>query len=203
MWRQKLTLHIMTPSGPVEAFSVIEVSYVDTAGTFTVPEARGVTAGVTGEAVVADLGGGRYLFALLTGSPGGPQGQTRETFRDAYDAHRDQGYGAWIKKLKSSGGPRELPLHAYPMLVGFKDISDPFSVFEVDPENLDAAFGEGYALDRMSLKITRQPVTTGSVYSVLPWLRDRQENLRPSAAKFESDVLPIEKIGRPSFVQGI
>lgn len=58
-----------------------------------------------------------------------------------------------------------------------------------------------YALDNMTIENTRAPLTTGRVVSVLPWLPSRDKNLRQSDAKFSKDVLPVEKIGRPSFIR--
>jgi hypothetical protein len=128
-------------------------------------------------------------------------GQLREAYRDIYDAHRASGYGRYIRKVKADGTVRVLPKHAYPMLVAFKDLSVPESVVEVPPDDLESVFGVGYALDNMTIEITRAPLTTGRVVSVLPWLPSRDKNLRPSDAKFSEDVLPVETIGRPSFIR--
>lgn len=50
---------------------------------------------------------------------------------------------------------------AYPMLVTFGDIDDPTSVERVDTDDLAARFGMGYALERITVQITDDPVTTG------------------------------------------
>ncbi|WP_294621093.1 hypothetical protein, partial [uncultured Roseovarius sp.] len=196
---QRLTVTVMTPEGPVSGESVMGVEFRDPPDSLAVID--NFTTDGYGEAVVVDLGDGRYLFALLHGSPDGLAGQLREAYRDIYDAHRASGYGRYIRKVKADGTVRVLPEHAYPMLVAFKDLSVPESVVEVPPDDLESVFGAGYALDNMTIEITRAPLTMGRVVSVLPWLPSRDKNLRPSDAKFSEDVLPVETIGRPSFIR--
>ena len=198
-WHQRLTVTVMTPEGPVSGESVMGVEFRDPPDSLAVID--NFTTDGYGEAVVVDLGDGRYLFALLHGSPDGLAGQLREAYRDIYDAHRASGYGRYIRKVKADGTVRVLPEHAYPMLVAFKDLSVPESVVEVPPDDLESVFGAGYALDNMTIEITRAPLTMGRVVSVLPWLPSRDKNLRPSDAKFSEDVLPVETIGRPSFIR--
>lgn len=173
-WHQRLTVKVMTPEGPVSGESVMGVE-------FRVPPEALANSGVFnfstdeyGEAVVVDLGDGRYLFALLDGSPDGLAGQLREAYRDIYDAHRASGYGRYIRKVKADGTVRVLPKHAWPMLVSFEDVTDPASVFEVDPDDLEAVFGEGYAVERLTVEVTDQPVTEGAVEAVLGWLNNEE-----------------------------
>ena len=175
-WHQKLSLHIETPNGEIIASSVMGIRVDDASGTpFDLSGIGPLSFTEQGEAVVADLEQGRYLFALLTGSPDGLQGQTREAYRDVYDAHTKKGkawYAKWIRAVKAEKEPRVLPPHAYPMLVSFADINDPKTVFEVDPSDLAASFGEGFALKLMILQVTDEAVTKGSVEPYLPWLRN-------------------------------
>ena len=55
----------------------------------------------------------------------------------------------------------DLPQWLYPMLVTFTDIDDPSSVQRVDPANLAASFGPGVTLKRITVEVTKDPVTTG------------------------------------------
>ena len=58
---------------------------------------------------------------------------------------------------------------------------DPASVARVDPTDLAASFGPGYALSSITLAITDEPVTKGRVEAVLGWLTDvgrKQANLK-------------------------
>jgi hypothetical protein len=49
----------------------------------------------------------------------------------------------------------------YPQLVHFRDSRDPKSVAAVDPAHLDAAFGPGVRLKRITVQVTGDPVTRG------------------------------------------
>ena len=55
----------------------------------------------------------------------------------------------------------ELVPEEIPMLVRFRDIDDPKSVEEVDPEDLAKSFGPGVKLARVTIEMTRDPVTKG------------------------------------------
>lgn len=57
----------------------------------------------------------------------------------------------------------------------FEDISDPTSIRWVDPTDLAASFGEGYALKEVTFGITRDPVTKREVGKVLEWLGSYEE----------------------------
>jgi hypothetical protein len=128
--------------------------------------------GVTGEAVVVDLGEGRYVFALL-------QGYTEWT---AYTAFFPELEGKPLSKkemgsyldlmVASTGQTRELARKDYPLLVTFDDINDPATVRRVNPGDLSASFGLGYRLNSITLAITAEPVTRGRMKSLIPWLVD-------------------------------
>jgi hypothetical protein len=163
-WNQKLTMYIETPNGQIKASSVVQIKYTSAlkwARELDSPDFR-----QTGEAAVADLGDGRYVFALLT-----------ETGTDlsmaAYPGYHkgDLDLTQWIGTLVKQTEERELPSKAYPMLVSFADISDPTSVYEVAPDDFEARFGEGYALKRMTLQVTDEAVTEG-VEDLLLWLKN-------------------------------
>lgn len=66
-WRQKLTVTVLTPDGPVVAMSVTEVTYTETDGFLVFHEARGVRSRISGEAVVLEVAPDRYLFVMLDG----------------------------------------------------------------------------------------------------------------------------------------
>jgi hypothetical protein len=57
----------------------------------------------------------------------------------------------------------------YPQLVHFRDVRDPKSVAAVDPAHLDAAFGPGVRLKRITVQVTGDPVTRG-IEGRLGWL---------------------------------
>lgn len=164
------TIILDKPQGEVRGSTVLKVHFSHTYGSLLVPAAKGFGGGVSqDEATVVDLGDERYLFVLL----GGETAQLREAHRAAYDAARKGGDGwirRWMTALKQQTTPRPLPPENYPMMVTFGDLSDPASVARVDPADLAATFGAGFALREITLEITDNPVTEGVVEGVLGWL---------------------------------
>jgi len=202
-WNHKLTLYIDTPLGEVVASSVINIKYgsaLKWAGAMDGPDFT-----VTGEATVADLGEGRFVFALLTGSPDGLQGLAREAYRDKYDAYRDQArnwdFTKWIRILTFQREERTVPAHAYPMIVTFDDIKDPASVREVKAEGFAASFGEGYALKRMTLQVTDEAVKFGDVENLLTWLPSIKGKIKPTDKRHAADILPEERLYTNDFIR--
>jgi hypothetical protein len=61
--------------------------------------------------------------------------------------------------------------------VTFADIADPLSVQLVDPDDLAATFGTGFALRKVTGQVTDEPMTLGRVEPVLSWLGDIVPNL--------------------------
>ena len=57
----------------------------------------------------------------------------------------------------------------YPYFVRFKDIKDPKSVEQVDPDNLAKSFGTGVKLKSLTVQMTDEPVTVG-IEKRLGWL---------------------------------
>jgi len=163
-WRQKLIVEVETPQGVVSGASVIQVD--SWFGQFPA-SGNEVNYEVTGEATVVDFGGGRYLFALLGGSA--------ERFYYALeDRGRDRGRDL-DRIARMQGESRVLMPENYPLPVTFAYITDPASVIRVDPDDLAAHFGPGYALSSITLAITDEKVTKGRVEAVLGWLSEYPE----------------------------
>ena len=172
-YNQKLTLHVQTPDGPVSASAVTREKY-------TIHEkplfATGTISEYThwGEAVAIQLGD-KWLFALLEA----------KQFRNVYKAipkpakhDVDHVSDAWrrgylgskyyFQRVEGSiGQVFDVPEKHYPMLVSFRDITNPASVFEVAPSTFGIVFGDGYALEKMTVQVTEAPVTEGVVEGVL------------------------------------
>ena len=141
---------------------------------------------VRGDAVAVTVGGHGTLFALLTG-PATPARPTGETFYpldperillEAFDAEKSRtgrSRDFLIAIAKHRDGV-ELPLTELPMLVRFKNLSDPRSVERVDPTNLAASFGPGARILQATLAITDEPVTT-NLETQLVWLQKGNEAL--------------------------
>ena len=149
-WRQKLTLTITTPTGPVTASVVQSIRWSgpsDVArAVFSAQQGSVGSFKITGEAAVIEVAPGRYLFALLRGT-GGFVGNPGENL--AYAMLVQRGQGGYVGTRKTVGLVRNLPVgealplppEAWPMLVTFADVTDPASVLQIDHDDLDAAFG--------------------------------------------------------------
>ena len=161
-WHQKLTLVVETPDGVRSGASVTRHS-VRKQPTFGLADVGSISHSMRGEATVVDLGDGRYLFALL----GGRKGLERAAFADRIPAGHMLHFA-----VKQLDGAARVPLPDAPLLVTFGDVSDPASVMRVDPADLAATFGAGYALREITLEVTDEPVTEGVVEGVLGWLSD-------------------------------
>ncbi len=169
-WHQKMTVTVDTPAGPRIGSSVVSVNVYDTPSWWGLGDFAGAGgSSLSGEAVTVDLGGGRYLFALL-------KGYSFETARETFISKEEQPPTkaqtiAVYDRLERMRGSRALPRDQYPLLVTFGDIADPASVKKVDPSNFAATFGPDYRLTSIALTITDEQVTKGKVKSLMPWLK--------------------------------
>jgi hypothetical protein len=168
-WHQKLTVTVETPEGPKSGSAVSAAWFQMTPKWGGVGDSAGASnSSLSGEAVVVDLGEGRYLFALL-------KGYTEFTGRLAFfplpqKPLSKEADAAVYDQLEALRATMELPRALTPLMVTFADITDPASVARVDPDDLAASFGPGYALTSITLAITDKPVTKGRVEAVLGWL---------------------------------
>jgi len=175
-YRYRLTVEVDTPQGLRTGSSVIEVEQ-DLGRAGGSPVHSQIYRKVRGEAVAVDLPDGQTLYALLRSDS---DNEWAETIVAAVTP-RLVGPGGeprfdGVLRLKGRVEvPRSFPPNrwrerrsAYPMLVTFGDESDPTSVEKVDPDDLAATFGEGYALERITVQLTDDPVTTG-IQERLSW----------------------------------
>lgn len=120
--RYKVTVEVVTPFGLRTGSSVIETDMDNNGFTF-------------GQAPYVDLGGGRYLFALLN-DPFSKKIMYRLAFNVLQypelqpPLDREKHLYVQAKDMKPFGVVR---CEDYPMLVTFGDINDPKTVREVDP----------------------------------------------------------------------
>ena len=122
-----------------------------------------------GEAVVVDLGDGRYLFSLLNNAATLP-------FKPFIAYYEGDGSPVdVVRALKAERPSIELTTDQLPMLVTFRDINDPTSVREVDPDNLAATLGPGVRLESVTLEITDEPVSERRMEEALSWLCNYKE----------------------------
>lgn len=171
-WKQKMTVTVETPQGEMSGSSVVRslVSYEP----HFLPDIGYFHYSWHGEAVTVALPDGRYLFALL----GHPPRRAETVFKDSLPEHwskADDHGRAYFRKLSSLRESRAVPPEALPVFVTFTDPADPATIAEVDPEDLAASFGPGYALTSVTLEIIGEPMTKGEVEKVLGWMRNEAE----------------------------
>jgi hypothetical protein len=167
-WHQKLTVEIETPEGVKVGSAVTEVSWWENR---VFKDGAALQSKIRGEAVVVDLGNGRYLFALLSHAD-----DTGYTADLAPLITMDRDKIVWsveaITRAKALSGRISVPSKHFPKFATFTDITDPRSVKEVDPANLGTTFGAGYSLKSVTLEITDEAVTKGKIENVLGWVQD-------------------------------
>ena len=116
---------------------------------------------VKGEAVVVDLKDRGALFLVFKGPHGDMSSMVRSVLR--------MGAGG----VPPNPPPRwQLAPDEMPMMVTFRNLSDPKSVLEADPSDLSKTFGPGVSLDSVIVETTDDSVTWGKVYTALPWLKN-------------------------------
>lgn len=169
IYRYRLSLEVATPEGLKRGSGVLQVHAFDYRG---LAGDRG-GAETYGEAVAVDLGPRGSLFALLK------REYTGRSYTDEFSAdvlarahHVERGRGNYVpfaRRVAAIADVVEVHPADLPMLVRFRDINNPATVEKVDPNNLAKSFGAGVKLQRATLQITSDPVTTG-IEKRLGWL---------------------------------
>jgi hypothetical protein len=193
--RYRLTYEVEA-DGAVRSGSGVRSLYFENTEKLPLPNTGG-SAQETGEAVVIDLGGGRYVFSLMTGGS--------DLMLEAFADRRVPGESVieFARKLARDKPVTSLPFSKGPRLVTFTDITNPKTVKLADPANLAATFGTGVKLKRITVEITDDPVTGPQVEKVLEWLTWPKERLLElgggeNPVKFQEDGLTTT-LGRTSF----
>jgi hypothetical protein len=157
VYRYRLTLEVTVNDKPHAGSGVIGVSVTESAGLFLYSSSN-IHHGVRGEAVVVDLGERGALFVLLQDidRPQGPGfGASPEYIvQSAFPPvpGPDVMTSANMRRYARGGEKRDLKPGELPLLVRFRDISDPKTVERVDPSNLAATFGAGVKLTRVTIE---------------------------------------------------
>lgn len=204
-YRYRLTVEVETPEGLKSGLSVIEVSTA-TAGRYTLPTPGSVSHIIRGEAVFVDLGSRGSLFALLR-SDDNPDWAGTVMFRLAPrvphmldengkldgDRYFEARFAAMLQRSEPIALPKTFPdaghlkdQPARPMLVRFRDITDPKTIEKVDPDDLAKSFGPGIQLKRITVQLTADPMTAG-IENKLGWL-SRFESMNLHASDFPEDI---------------
>jgi hypothetical protein len=169
-WRQKLTVSVSTPQGPVEGSAVTQVDIYDLRRfSFGFPDASGTNSSFSGEAVAVEIAPGKVLFVLLENEVG----QNRP---NAWPAHlwykSPMTFEDFMARIKDQRGkpPEPLPQEHWPLMATFDDMSRPETLHLIWRADLSPWFGPGVRVDGLTLQITSEPITEGRIETLLPWL---------------------------------
>lgn len=195
-WRQKITVVVQTPEGQVKGFAVQQV-IVEKARHKLGHGGADFRAKLTGEAVIIELPEDKKLFLLL---------KDIESLLPRMLSPK-KGWGSKEALSKAAAQPQKtlltIPLLSYPLLVTFTDIDAPKSVKKVDPDDLAASFGSGYALKSITLEITDELATKGAVEAVLGWFERVKGRIKPydGPTRNLADVPDVELLTKLDFVR--
>ncbi|WP_299616031.1 hypothetical protein [uncultured Tateyamaria sp.] len=164
-WKQRIRLVISTPDGEVigEAVQSVEIVYYRKWA-----QINGFARDYSqkGEAVAVELGNGRYVFALLAGAS-----LAKEILPDLGKTSRWPDAFREIEALNGTG-PHDLDFFGRTAirLVTFGDVTDPSSIQVLQKGELSELIGPGFAVARLQIEITSDPITLGKIDKILPWL---------------------------------
>lgn len=186
--RYRLTLEATVKGEPKTGSGVIEVTYGKNSTFLSHSE---LSINVRGEAVSLDLGEQGILFALLKGGTDSRSSPDWIVFRAA-----NFPYGSLprpveegLRQVRKLSGKYELPLTSLPLLVRFRDLTDPTTVERVDPLDIGKSFGDGAKLTRATLEIVPAGIWPFNWYGItgelitsriekqLPWLKGMTTNI--------------------------
>jgi hypothetical protein len=203
--RYRLTLEVQTPEGIKTGSSVLQN---DQYGASIIPLLGDIGgSGYIGEAPTVDLGGGRFLFALLSG----PDWQRNVTemvskvlsYPELKLGRPDDGLRQRMKKANETKPFATLGRGDYPILVTFTDVNEPKSVIEVSPDDLAASFGAGYALEKITFQVVdQQTPLTGGIRQRLKWLGPHPETRLDQQMKTLNDRSLARTLFNGCFVSG-
>ena len=184
-WRYKITVNVETPEGLKSGYAVREMSSSRSKYELDLPQATH-PADVKGEAVVVDLGKRGKLFALMSGYEYGPD-HAKTILYKVFPSGSGGNSAAGIRFYRDlKAGPKAMTPGQYLVLVMFKDINDPKTVtkvmeiekdiskgwlqveYPIKADRFEELFGKGVRLKNITMEMTDEPVTWGSVDQNLP-----------------------------------
>lgn len=172
--RYKMTVEVETPSGIRSGSGVRQMSLV-TPPFLPIPVNSRSTWHLKGEAVTVELPDGRLLFAINLGEhvdfmqP--TDGMSRLFRRYGRGAPKPISIWSNSRRLKASDYDNFMP-----MLVTFDDVNDPSTARLVEPDELDAEFGPGFKLHRITINQTNERVSEG-IEEYLPWMLEAETGM--------------------------
>lgn len=155
-WNQKITIVMETPDGNKIGSSVTHVKR--TKNRFFKDGGPWLDE-VIGEATFVDLGGGKYIFAIVDDYYASMAIKTINVSKKTNISLNEH--------LKILNKPIEiLPMH-YPTMVVIDDVNNPASIREIKSQDLEIIFGIGYSINKITLEFTEEKITKGLVGNIL------------------------------------
>lgn len=203
-YRYKLTLSVNTPSGIKTASRVVEVT---TRQGPRIGGGSGVGGSCKGEALYLDLGAGYPPLIALLGYRHYSPLKGRADAKNAnvwagchptnllarvggitdHDSARMQAMDL-VRRLSGLPWPQELTSDQLPDLVALDDVRNPRTLMLVNPFKLHETLGSGVKWERITIGLTREPVSTG-ILKQLPWLGDSKTVIRSQINVGRSDFI--------------
>lgn len=175
-YKYRLTLEVSENGHVYTGSSVVRV-HQGTAQTLDAGDL--LRTSLRGQAVVVDLGNGRVLCALLTGPSVRIWRIGQPAWRDAPSSVLIEAYGrsnanfdAGLSEVVALREPRDIAFDRLPALAASTNSADPSSFQQADPYNLEPVLGPGVRLQRATIELTDESVTTG-ITQTFPWLAGR------------------------------
>lgn len=165
-YRFRMTVEVDTPEGLRTGSSVYQVSAWNTGS--MLPDANKRQRQVKGEAVFVALPHGQNLFVLRKTFTA--LGDLAELSMLALDPAYANDFVESAYRIKHRQGVRTKAVVRpgfNPKLVTFRNITDPRTVEQVNASHLDASFGKGISLRRITVQLTEDRVTWG-LQDILP-----------------------------------
>lgn len=177
--KYRLTVEVQTPDGVKSGSGVMAVYMGKDSG--ILPGAGGAI-DIRGDAIYVDLGGAKNLVAILA------HGMNALDY-DGMSYLAMNGFAAVGRKVRFKdvnllSGTVQLYGNLIPTLVTFGDVTDPKAARVLNPANIEAAFGDGYHLKRVTIEMLPiglwpfdfggplgEPVTRG-IEKRLPWIAE-------------------------------
>jgi hypothetical protein len=125
---------------------------------------------VTGDAVVVEVPGRSPIFFLLTSewSVDWDSSIPYTVFQDQLPEPRSvRGDVRFLAALRATA---VIPPDRYPLIVAFRDLADPASVYEVFANDLSPPLDPPARVVSLTIEMTDERPTTGIVEEKLPWL---------------------------------
>lgn len=200
----KLSILIKSEGKTYEASNVWQVTAQFSPG-FPGPEARRVSYSLKGEAVVIDVPGHSPVFTLLRTEQDVDSLKylPRNLFEAQIPNDPKQAESA-LQTLYPTKATASVPRKDYPMLVAFKDVNDPTSVYQLSPDDLSPALGAGARITSVTITMTDAPATIG-IEKRLGWLgawKQKGGNISGQIF-FNSPPNPEKILILTDFVQGL